>query len=387
MFIMTDLREKFKHWLKEQRLSENAKSDGSCTIYEYVRRLDALSHKLYNQKNKLSDWELLAKNIDSVLIPYSECSNKEYYLDWANIDSFIGYFADILKNCKHSAYPQTNISLVLNQTEFSLLSSNFCALEQHTRQISDIFNMIGDAGSCDIENLCGILRMRNLLDDVSIFEKNKIAPQNTIILDSLFFHIQYQQKQNNEYKAALDNFYQFLLEGDDSYLAYLKKERDDDKISHTLIKIESAQDNLMKCTTVLHKTGNNASKIKAHFSEGRISISEAYSVLEIDYKTLKNLEKNNILLPSFSDGSYSETVINAYLDDHFHKVTPPYAGVDYSLKEKQWCNRKKAAEEMNCTERTIYNYTKKGLLTYTDYAPQAPRYYIPELHFVKATKI
>lgn len=386
MFIMTDLREKFKHWLKEQRLSENAKSDRSGTIYEYVRRLDALSHKLYNQKNKLSDWELLAKNIDSVLIPYSECSNKEYYLDWANIDSFVGYLDSILKNCKCYSYPQTNISLVVNQTEISLLSINFCDLEKHTRQISNIFKMMDKDDSCDIDALCGLLRMHELVD-VSIFEKNKIVPQNTITLDSLFFHIQYQQKQNNEYKTALDNFYQFLLEGDDSYLAYLKKERDDDKISHTLIKIESAQDNLMKCTTASQKTGNQALKIKSHYSNGKITISEAYSVLEIDYKTLKNLEKNNILLPSFSDGSYSETVINAYLDDHFHKVTPPYAGVDYSLKEKQWCNRKKAAEEMNCTERTIYNYTKKGLLTYTDYAPQAPRYYIPELHFVKATKI
>lgn len=386
MFIMTDLREKFKHWLKEQRLSENAKSDGSCTIYEYVRRLDALSHKLYNQKNKLSDWELLAKNIDSVLIPYSECSNKEYYLDWANIDSFVGYLDSILKNCKCYSYPQTNISLVVNQTEISLLSINFCDLEKHTRKIYNIFKMMDKDGSCDIDALCGLLCMHELVD-VSIFEKNKIVPQNTITLDSLFFHIQYQQKQNNEYKTVLDNFYQFLLEDDDSYLAYLKKERDDDKISHTLAKIESAHANLMKCTTVIPKTGSNALKIKSHDTDGIISISEAYSVLEIDYKTLKNLEKNNILLPSFSDGSYSETVINAYLDNHFHKVTPPYAGVDYSLIKDQWCNRREAAEIMGRSERTIYNYTKKGLLTYTDYAPQAPRYYIPELHFVKATKI
>lgn len=386
MSIMTDLREKFKHWLNERRLSEKTNSDRSGTIYEYIRRLDALSHKLYNQKNKLSDWELLAKNIDSVLIPYSECSNKEYYLDWANIDSFIGYLDSILKNCKYSSYPQTNISLVVNQIEFSLLSSNFCDLEKHIRQISNIFNMMDNGNSYDMDTLCGLLRMHELVD-VSIFEKNKIVSQNTITLDNLFFYIQYQQKQNNEYKTALDNFYQFLLEGNDTYLAYLKKERDDDKISHTLAKIESAQANLMKCTTVIPKTGSNALKIKSHDTDGIISISEAYSVLEIDYKTLKNLEKNNILLPSFSDGSYSETVINAYLDDHFHKVTPPYAGVDYSLIKDQWCNRREAAERMNCTERTIYNYTKKGLLTYTDYAPQAPRYYRPELDFLKKSEI
>ena len=37
---------------------------------------------------------------------------------------------------------------------------------------------------------------------------------------------------------------------------------------------------------------------------------------------------------------------------------------------------------MKCTERTIYNYTKKGCLTYTDYAPQAPKYYKPELEYL-----
>ena len=41
---------------------------------------------------------------------------------------------------------------------------------------------------------------------------------------------------------------------------------------------------------------------------------------------------------------------------------------------------------MERKERTIYSYTKNGLLTYTDYAPQAPRYYKPELEYLATHK-
>ena len=124
--------------------------------------------------------------------------------------------------------------------------------------------------------------------------------------------------------------------------------------------------------------------IQEELDAGKVVFADATHLNEKSRnKTLDKLNKVGLLTPNKTKGFYDEKVVNEYLKNHFHKTKEVYSDVDYSSEGgKWWCNRKEAAKIRQCTERSIYNYTKKGLLTYTDYAPQAPKYYKPELEYL-----
>lgn len=139
-------------------------------------------------------------------------------------------------------------------------------------------------------------------------------------------------------------YYEFLqTETDSPIIAKLKDQRDDNEISSYIATVKAASDNLMKCITDVPKTGKTALQIKSHYPDGSLGKLEVASVLEIDHKTLDELNKKGLLTPNKSKGFYDEESVNNYLQLHFHKAKENYSEVNYS-KKGFWCNRKEAAE-------------------------------------------
>lgn len=225
--------------------------------------------------------------------------------------------------------------------------------------------------------------MYNLPINLDI-EKTEQIFNKSYNFGNAIIHIKYAQTNQKKDKVALEKFYDFLQNDDSAQVAALKIERNDKKILTCLKKIETVQEAIMACLTIQHQTGRHALQVKSHFPNGKISITEVCSILNIDYKTLKNLQRRHILIPTLPRNMYDEQTINNYLKDRFHPALKTYPHVNYELKLEKWCNRKEAATILKCTDRSVYNYTKRGLLTYTDYSPQAPRYYSPELRYLSS---
>lgn len=379
-----DIKTEFQKWLKTLGFQDKTEKGRPSTIYEYCKRIDRLCDKLYND-HSLKAWENLSANIGSVLISCYESCNKEYYIDKYNIKDALPYFEDIANISIDSNAFQATINLVDNGKEYLISDSTLCRIKNYLR----IFDFCLEQNTIST-NIDDILFLYSLYNEGSLDLVRKFvavcseSPEKSFLDTSI--HIQYSTQDAKKLKLALQKYYEFLQTMlDTPIIVKLKEERDDNKIKLYIAEVESVSDDLMKCLTTIKKTGKTALQIKSHYANGYLPKLEVASVLEIDHKTLDTLNKNGILTPNKVKGFYDEQDINEYLEKHFHKAN--YPNVDYSqAEEDNWCNRKDAAEIMNCTERTIYNYTKKGLLTYTNYAPQAPRYYKPELKYLATHK-
>ena len=59
---MSDLKQRFSNWLKEKGCQEKTGKGRPSTVYEYIKRIDRLCDKLYNNHTS-EEWEILAANI------------------------------------------------------------------------------------------------------------------------------------------------------------------------------------------------------------------------------------------------------------------------------------------------------------------------------------
>lgn len=384
---MSDLKQRFSNWLKEKGCQEKTGKGRPSTVYEYIKRIDRLCDKLYNNHTS-EEWEILAANIGSVLVSYCESCNKEYYINKYNLKKALQYFNDISKICSNSDYPQANLNFVYNENSDFLLSVKICQIEDYLRIFDFCLDNEVNSSSLNINDILALYVLKNsgTLEQtkkiLAVYSRRKYSSFSDISL-----HIQYNSKNNTKTKAILMQYYEFLQVSSDSpVIARLKDQRDDDEIKLYIAKVDVVLNDLMKCLTTIPKTGKTALQIKSHYPNGYLPKLEVASILEIDHKTLDTLEDRGILTPNKLKGFYDEQDVNEYLERHFHKAKKYYPEVDYSKKYDVWCNRREAAKIMKCTERTIYNYTKNDLLTYTDYAPQAPRYYKPELEYLAINK-
>lgn len=378
---MADLKTDFQNWLIKQGCKERTNKGRPSTVYEYCQRIDRLCDKLYGN-HTTKEWEKLSVNIGKILISCYECCNKEYYIDQYNVKDALLYFNDIKHNCLDSDLFRASVNLVYNGNKSLISEANFSQINEYLEIFDFCLEQVSKDTSQDIDIILGFYCISNTDSSNSVSNFLMAYPQDqNLSFSEVSIHIQYNNQCNAKTKLALIRYYEFLqTKSDIPIVAKLKDQRNDDEIKLCIAKAEKALNNLMKCTTIVPKTGKTALQIKSHHPDGSLGILEVASVLEIDYKTLRVLEDKGILLPNKITGFYDEKVINEYLQCHFHKTKKYYPDVDYSQKnDDSWCNRKKAAETREVSERTIYSYTQKGLLTYTDYSPQAPRYYKPEL--------
>lgn len=80
---MEDLKTDFQNQLIKQECKKRTNKDRPRTVYKYCKPIDRLCYQLYSD-HSTDKWEALTINIGKILIPYYECSNKEYYIDQYN---------------------------------------------------------------------------------------------------------------------------------------------------------------------------------------------------------------------------------------------------------------------------------------------------------------
>ena len=141
---MIDLKEQFTNWLLKQNLSEKTKVGRKSTVFEYVRRINHLANNLYSLKNTSSNWDLLAKNIASVLASYYESNNKEYYLSRYNCERFIDHINNTANLCNSDAFPEIEIGIIINSEELSITKLKFNEITGYTQQLLSVLTNFAD---------------------------------------------------------------------------------------------------------------------------------------------------------------------------------------------------------------------------------------------------
>lgn len=394
-----NIRDSYKQWLIKQGLKTETPSKHSSTVTEYLRRIDRICDKYYKSHNATA-WNKLTKNIQALLISYHECQNKEYLINKQNIDAFLKYFNDISNSNQITLNLRVKLSFICQKESQFITITTFKELISFVSVFKGILNIAMNINK--LSEIHDVLTFyKSTFDNVSPPERQISLYQNAIeklscgdsLIENLVLHVEYMNEYKAKSLASLNKFYTFLSNppaNDNNptslHLVKLKEDRDDDKINNCLIIISSYRDNFMKCLTQTNQTGSTALQIKAHSQTGGyLRADEVANVFGIDPKTLWRLKKDELFMPDY-DTFYHEDRINQYLQEHFHRAQPPYSDVDYSRKNLKWHNRRDVARILGVTERTILNYTKKGILTYTDYAPKAPRYYPPEIEFLANKK-
>lgn len=390
-----NIRDSYKQWLIKQGLKTETPSKHSSTVTEYLRRIDRICDKYYKSHDATA-WNKLTKNIQALLISYHECQNKEYLINKQNIDAFLKYFNDISNSNQITLNLRVKLSFICQKESQFITITTFKELISFVPVFKGILNIAMNINK--LSEIHDVLTFyKSTFDNVSPPERQISLYQNAIeklscgdsMIENLVLHVEYMNEYKAKSLASLNKFYTFLSNppaNDNNptslHLVKLKEDRDDDKINNCLIIISCYRDNFMKCLTQTNQTGSTALQIKAHSQTGGyLRADEVANVFGIDPKTLWRLKKDELFMPDY-DTFYHEDRINQYLQEHFHRAQPPYSDVDYSRKNLKWHNRRDVARILGVTERTILNYTKKGILTYTDYAPKAPRYYPPEIEFL-----
>lgn len=390
-----NIRDSYKQWLIEQGLKTKTPSKHSSTVTEYLRRIDRICDKHYKSHDATA-WNILTKNIQALLISYHECQNKEYLINKQNIDAFLKYFNDISNSNQITLNLRVKLSFICQKESQFITITTFKELISFVSVFKGILNIAMNINK--LSEIHDVLTFYKLtFDNVSPPERQISLYQNAIeklscgdsLIENLILHVEYMNDYTVKGLAGLNKFYTFLSNppaNDNNrtslHLVKLKEDRDDDKINNCIIIISYYHDNFMKCLTQTNQTGSTALQIKAHSQTGGyLRADEVANVFGIDPKTLWRLKKDELFMPDF-ETFYHEDRINQYLQEHFHRAQPPYSDVDYSRKNLKWHNRHDVARILGVAERTILNYTKKGILTYTDYAPKAPRYYPPEIEFL-----
>lgn len=393
-----NIRDSYKQWLIKQGLKTETPSKHSSTVTEYLRRIDRICDKHYKSHDS-NAWNKLTKNIQALLISYHECQTKEYLINKQNIDAFLKYFNDI------SNSNQINLNLKVKLSFISQKESQFITITTFKELISFVlvFKGILDIAKniSKLSEIHDVLTFYKLTFSNGAPERQISLYQNAIeklscsdsLIENLILHVEYMNDYTVKGLAGLNKFYTFLSNppaNDNNrtslHLVKLKDDRDDDGINNCLIIISDFHDNLMKCYPKVLKTGDTAKQIGAlNISGGCLYVEEVAEALDVDEKTVWRLKKYGIFLPDCYS-KYTEEHVNQYLQEHFHRAQLPYPEVDYSITGVEWLTRRDAAKKLGVTEKTIFNYTNKGLLTYTDYAPKAPRYYPPEIEFLAKHK-
>ena len=393
-----NIRDSYKQWLIKQGLKTETPSKHSSTVTEYLRRIDRICDKHYKSHDATA-WNKLTKNIQALLISYHECQTKEYLINKQNIDAFLKYFNDI------SNSNQINLNLKVKLSFISQKESQFITITTFKELISFVlvFKGILDIAKniSKLSEIHDVLTFYKLTFSNGAPERQISLYQNAIeklscgdsLIENLILHVEYMNDYTVKGLAGLNKFYTFLSNppaNDNNrtslHLVKLKEDRDDDGINNCLIIISDFHDNLMKCYPKVLKTGDTAKQIGAlNISGGCLYVEEVAEALDVDEKTVWRLKKYGIFLPDCYS-KYTEEHVNQYLQEHFHRAQLPYPEVDYSITGVEWLTRRDAAKKLGVTEKTIFNYTNKGLLTYTDYAPKAPRYYPPEIEFLAKHK-
>lgn len=316
---MADLRKDFKYWLITHSCKER-------TAYEYVKRIDRICNKLFNNHR---DWETLAQSIHPVLLLYLLCPTQT-----------LSKPTDLNTICR--LLSEKNILSIIKQffDDFRLYIS-----------FDDFLFWLWNESKGKRLNKTAVLKFYHFLQGTECHEIDIITlkPLNfddicnhlsNIVTHQGLFNIEVQEYAN-EHNAKT------VVPRKDSFT---KKTSD-------FLGIKDSSDSLECSPKTFKRIVKNQYKQK----------NEKFS---LDYD-------DNRKCTNFED-------IQAYLKEHHHPSGHTYqAGTYNSQSKNNWCNAQEAADIIGCSVSTVIQYRKDGELTYTDYTPRHVLYFIPDVERIR----
>lgn len=377
---MRDLRADFRNWLTEQEGKYKP-----STIDDYVRRINKISNK---------DWGNLSENILPELAKYYEYSNKEYYLDRVTIGYALEYFAKI----SEFIYPNNNVNVDGNQTvkvylfhnekDYYICSINLRYLYTYTQEFGlNIYNhsyLSRDDSSYTYPHFVDNERFKFIAKLLNIINENKIESPRDVAL-----HIVYEQKSMAQEKAALTQYCSFLY-------SQFPSSQYDYKSSRAINYVVDENPNKTidgRYEETRPITGMHAMQIRAKNENMRddpdctLTKNDLAKIFNIDFNTLAQVFKRYVFADDTTELRvyYSAVSTNEYLEKYHHHIQPINSSANYTLKGYEyWCNRASALKILGIKKQAFYSKIDRNC-TYIDYAENAPKYYMPDLEYMKNT--
>ena len=369
-----NLKEEFKKWLEQQNYKPSV-------VRDYIYHIQHMVNDLAK-----SDWKDFSDNVViPLLATFYEIANKEYYLDRVTAWYALDYFDKISQNMHNLGIyePKTTLQLfdgTEKSRDFYSHEINFIELSNHLKCLTKNMYDYQVDYSHDFYDYA-------LIQD---FEKHSIVQ-----LKDSSIHITYDIKGNSQRKTALNRYCDFLYQETKNF-NYLYPSN----VLINLIQNKNPNKTIDGCFSETRPiTGFSARQVKPNIKVRRevdgeyvYSTADVAEIFNIDFDTASDLMNrfgSTFKIQTVLRSYYSAKATNVCLRRYHHyknkKASEKYPNVNYNHSGyKWWCNRKEALDILGIKKAAFYSRIAKKNL-YTDYAKGAPKYYIPELEYLRDT--
>lgn len=370
---MADLKEKFKEWLIQQGTKPG-------TITSYLSRLQKISHQ---------NWDMLTINIIPLLVQYYELANKKYYLDRVTILQALEYFNtisdNIYKNTNVTTESDIKLSLFDGEENYFVCNTNLKALYDDLWLINRHLYESNDTLESKHNSNIDLAKLYPLILEI---KENYHEDLKRIAV-----HIVYNNKGVQDRKTALTKYCNFL------YATY-KTANYDCKTNNTIAYVQGLNPNKtingnfkQKCPI----TGKQARQVKPDLKVRRdtelgyvYTLRDLADIFNIDFYTAMDLMSRfgkEYNIKTVVRDYYSADATNECLKAYHHykdkEKSAKYKSVDYNKKGyEQWVTREYIIKKLGIKKAAFYSRIKSYCL-YIDYAEHAPKYYLPEVKYLK----
>lgn len=344
---MTDLKQDFRNWLKEQGYAEETSTGRQGTIYEYCRRIDKICNILYSGFD-VQPWQQLTENIYPVLGLYLLCRKGNVHITQNNLSKMQPFLITLLSNLQPYQNNLVNLFIV------ELVLDDDSLIENYTQ----------------IKDLIPYLTTETII----------IKPIGSLI-------------QNSKNRNALEKFYQFLSETKyvNSGSSYYKKLIESKETKSFYEQLTKKIDDIASNARDINKDIELMSRIIGGTGITPPQIdsvdTEAYpqtvcDILRISERTRKRLEMQGDLVP-LSNGNYSVETVNKYISDRF--VKSKYTATNASYPH--WWNISEAHKETGIHRKKIQRFhqadSDKNEVAYVKISERIYIYYPPDVKRMK----
>lgn len=370
---MADLKENFKKWLFQQGTKPG-------TITSYLSRLQKIADK---------DWNNLTSNIIPFLVKYYELANKEYYLDRVTILQALEYFNtisdNIYKNTNVTTESDIKLSLFDGEKDYFVCNTDLNALYDDLWLINRYLYESNDTLENKHNSNIDPAKLSILM--LEIKENYHKDLKRTAV------HIIYNNKGVQDKKAALTKYCNFLYATD-------KNTNYNCKTNNTIAYIQSLNPNKTIKKNFKQKypiTGKRARQVRPDLKVKRetelgyvYSLQDLAAIFNVDFDTAIDLMSrfgDEYRIKTALRDYYSADATNECLKAYHHykdkEKSAKYKSVDYNKKGyEQWVTREYIIKKLGIKKAAFYSRIKSYCL-YIDYAKHAPKYYLPEVEYLK----
>ena len=367
-----NLKEEFKKWLEQQNYKPSV-------VRDYIYHIQHMVNDLAK-----SDWKDFSDNVViPLLATFYEIANKEYYLDRVTAWYALDYFDKISQNMHNLGIyePKTTLSIFDGKKYYYVCDITISKLNNILKNITyELYDY-----KIDVAYNSNILRMIQQ-------EFSKFSPS---LRKNLAIHITYDIKGNSQRKTALNRYCDFLYQ-ETKNLNYLYSSN----VLINQVQNKNPNNTIDGCFNETRPiTGFSARQVEPNIKVRRdvdgeyvYSTADLAEIFNIDFDTASNLMNrfgSTFKIQTVLRSYYSAKATNVCLRRYHHyknkKASEKYLNVNYNHSGyKWWCNRKEALDILGIKKAAFYSrIAKKNLCI--DYAKKAPKYYIPELLYIRNT--